>query len=225
MISIKRCICVAALSLGIALAMAPSTAMSGRTANPGQSNAYGASLGDWMKSYWTWFLGASDSGGAKNVTFLPIPAGTPSDDDPTVSVGELDFSLRSGQAFALPVFAFIGETYLEANVPDDDPSFLPPEIFTGARLLVKLDGKVIIDSDRDDLSEFYFDAQYFDQAIPYDQPVEYAPDVHAIGAIWVKGIGFVHPPLATGNHTLELFAYSDDFNFGFSNTWHISVGK
>ena len=69
-----------------------------------------------------------------------------------------------------------------------------------------LDGKVIFDSDDDDLREFFFDAQFFDEPIEYPEPSPHGPDPNADAAIWVKGAGFVHPPLSAGEHTLGLFA-------------------
>jgi hypothetical protein len=178
-----------------------------------------------MKQYWTWALGGGQAGQAKNVVFLPLPQGQPSESDPTVAVGSLDVSLRPGQGFAIPVFVFVGETYAEPAVPDDLPSMLPDEVLTGARILVTLDGKPILDSSVDDVSDFFFDTVYFDEPLLYDEPVEYAPDVHAIGSIWVKGVGLVHQPLSKGAHTLRLSVYSDENHFGFDNTWNITVGK
>ena len=190
---------------------------------PAKSRIRGTSLGDWMQSYWAWALGGEQERSRKRIVFLPIPQGEPSEQDPSLSIGEQDVTLRPGEGFALPVFVYIGETYLEPQVPDDDPLFPPADVFTNARVEVVLDGKTIIDADN--LEDFYFDAQFFDDPIPYDEPTEYAPDVHAIGALWVKGIGFVHGPLSKGEHTLELFVYSDAFGFGFQNTWHITVAK
>ncbi len=195
--------------------------------NP-HSQFRGQGLGNWMKLYWTWFLGGDQAGHVKNTVFLPLPAGEPSEEDPTVFVGKTDFTLRPGEAFVLPMFVWIGETYLEENVPDDNPNDILDEWFTdpdNVTVMIRLDGKLIIDSAEDDLNDFFFDAQFFDETIFYDEPIEYAPDVHAIGAKWVKGIGFVHHPLSKGKHTLELFVYSHVFGFGFDNTWHITVRK
>jgi len=209
--------------LGLMLVLSPARSAG---PNPGQSSAYGKPLAEWMKIYWTWFLGGPQAGAVKNVTFLPVPAGVPSDIDPTVAVGELDVSLANGQALALPMFTFYGESYLpETGLADDDSSFPPADVFTSAEVLIKLDGKIILDSSKDDLSPFYFDPQYFHKPIVYAEPSSYGSDA----AIWVKGIGFVHPPLSTGKHRLELFVYNHtDFGFGlfgYANTWNISVGK
>jgi hypothetical protein len=209
---------IACLFVGVlTLSMAPADE------NPGGSKAYGKPLGEWMKLYWTWFIGGDQEGQVKKVVFLPLPAGTDEDGD-GIAVGELDVTLQVGQKFVLPMFVYVGETYVE-DVPADDPSFPPDEVFTGATVVIKLDGKVIIDSEDDDLSEFFFDAQFFDEPIEYPEPSPRGPDLTADAAIWVKGIGFVHPPLSPGEHTLELFVYSPDFGFGFQNTWNIEVVK
>jgi len=203
------------LTLGVCL-LALSVARAGVL--PGDSSAYGKTLGGWMKLSWSWQLGGSKAGTVKNVSFLPIPAGEPSDEDPNIFVGEADVTLRSGNAFALPMFVWTGETY-NNGTPDDDPAFPPESAFTGADVLVKLDGKAILSSLTDDMSEFYFGIQYFDSTIEYPEATSYG----SIGANWVKGLGFVHTPLSPGRHTLELFVYSPDFGVGYANTWNITV--
>jgi hypothetical protein len=206
-----------ALAASIALAASVATAK-----NPAKTG--GQTLGEWMTQWWEWKLGTGQPGQVKNVVMLPVPVGAPGE-EPNVFVGEMDVALRPGQKFALPVFVYIGETYAEAGVPDDDPASIPAEVFTGARVLVTLDGKTIVDSTVDDLSDIYFDTQFFDEPIPYDEPVEYAPNVHAVGAVWVKGLGILGGPLSKGTHTLTLFVYSDAIGVGFDNTWNITVGK
>src|SRR3982751_2177737 len=81
----------------------------GAVARGSRVSVRGRELGDLMKQYWPWFLVAKVPGQVKNTVFIPLPAGTPSVEDPTVSVGELDVNLRVGQKFALPVFLFVGE--------------------------------------------------------------------------------------------------------------------
>ncbi len=177
---------------------------------PGQSKAFGKSLGSWMELYWTWFLGGDQPGQVKSVVFLPLP-----------EEGELDVTLGKGEKFVLPMFVYIGETYLpELEIPDDDPAFIPDEFFTDANVLIMLDGEPIIDSEVDDLNEYFFGPEYFDEPIEYAAPTWYGAD----SAIWVKGIGFVHNPLPPGEHTLTLYI-TDNFGFGieFFNTWYITV--
>jgi len=205
--------------LMVCLLAAPLVAIA---ASPGHSKAFGKSLGEWMNLYWTWFLGGDQDGYVKDVIFLPLPAGEPSAEDPSIFVGEMDFTLHTGEKFILPMFAWVGETYtVESQIPDDDPDLVPAEIFTEATVKIKLDGKLIIDSDEDDIGDYFFDTEWFDETIWYGTPTDY----EAAGAIWVKGIGFAQEPLSKGEHTLELFVYSDVFEIGFHNTWNLSVEK
>lgn len=76
-----------------------------------------------------------------------------------------------------------------------------------------------IDSEVDDLADFFFEPQLFEPTIPYDMPTDYG----AVGAIWVKGIGLLHVPLEPGEHTLHLVLLSEDAGVGYDNTWNITV--
>ncbi|RIK40928.1 MAG: hypothetical protein DCC55_13480 [Chloroflexi bacterium] len=186
---------------------------------PPQSHAFGKALEEWQLLYFTWYLGGSQADQVRNVRFLPLPEGEPTGEDPTIIVGELDLTLEVGTAFVLPVLTFIGETYVE-DVADDEP--LPAEIFTGAPVLVSLNGQPLIDSGVENLDKYLFGPVFFDPPILYDEP-QPRGDVNAAAAIFVQGIGFVYPPLPVGEHTLTLFAVFEDFGVGFSNTWHITV--
>jgi hypothetical protein len=59
----------------------------------------------------------------------------------------------------------------------------------------------------------------------YDEHVERGPGLHAVAALWVKGLGFVSSSLSKGLHTFTAVFYSDDFGFGYFDTWNIRVGK
>ena len=92
-----------------------------------------------MAQYWTW-VGWDEPGQAKS---------TVSSRRPRASQRQRPGRLRgggrrvapAGPKFALPVSAYIGETYLEKPaVPDDDPASIPEEFFTTERVLVTLDG-------------------------------------------------------------------------------------
>lgn len=183
---------------------------------------FGKSLEEWQKSYFTWSLGGDQSNPDGNVFFIPLPDGLPEEaDDGTVFfVGHEDVTLIDNEAFMLPVFAFAGETYLQKSKPDDAP--VPAEVFTGADVLVTLDGRPLLDSGEDDLSRYYADAVYFDEPILYDRPQNRGSAGQAIGAIWVQGLGFLHGPLEPGGHTLALYVDSG-LGFGFINTWDIAV--
>jgi hypothetical protein len=210
---------IALALLGAALALVPHAA----GGPPPHAKAFGKSLTEWMKLYWTWALGGDQAGQVGRVLFLPIPEGElqpRDDDDPFIFVGEADVTLQPGTPFVLPVFTWVGETYVQ-DVPDDEP--LPDEIFTNMEVLVTLDGRTLIDSDTDDLGDFLFGPVDFDDVILYDEPQPRGENLDAAGAIWVQGIGFVHHPLSVGRHTLTLDVFSDDFGVGFRNTWTITV--
>lgn len=221
----------ACAALGLALAAAlvvPVTPAAARPVHaPATSSAFGRTLGEWMGLYWTWALGGDQADHEGNVRFLPIPSGelvsgsfTP--DDPGVLVGSLDAALAPGEAFALPVVAWIGETYdPDLGNPDDVP--FDPSVFVGTHAVVTLDGEPIMDSTAGDLEDFYYGPVDFDETIVYDAPTDYG----AVGAIWVQGIGFVHHPLSVGTHELALESeiILEDYNLGvrFENTWTIVV--
>ena len=97
-----------------------------------------------------------------------------------IVVGELDVTLQTVQKFVLPMLAYVGDTYFE-DVPADDPSYPPDEVFTGAIVVIKLDGKVIFDSDDDDLREYFIDAQFLDEPIESPEPSPHGPDPNADG--------------------------------------------
>ena len=179
----------------------------------------GLALAEWMKLYWTWNLGGDQVGFEQDRMFLPLPDSTDRDMD-MVFAGEIDVELAATDGFVLPMFVWYGETYENGEPVDDDKGFPTEESFTGMDIVVTLDGNVIIDSATNDLSQFYWAAIDFDETIIYPVPTDYG----AIGAIWVKGVGFLHAPLAPGEHVLHLEEFNDlDFMIGYSNTWNITV--
>ena len=180
----------------------------GKKPVPPQSHAFGKTLAEWMRLYWTWCLThpAECPTGVEveaeqigRVVLLPMP----------LLDGELDVTLEPGTPFVTPVLVFIGETH--GGEPDDVP--LPPEIFTSATVQVILDGHPLIDSSVDDLEKYYFGPVYFEEPIPLNPESS---------AIWVQGLGFGSPPLAVGEHRLTMDVNIEGV-FGFFNTWHIAV--
>lgn len=180
----------------------------------------GHTLGEWMKMYWQWNISGSATARSGDIVFLPLPNATDPDGD-HIFTGEINTDLAAADGFALPMFVWVGETYMGGMPANDDPALPPATSFTGMRVVVTLDGVNIIDSMHDNLQQYFFAAQNFDATIPYAMPTSYG----AIGAIFVKGIGFLHAPLAVGTHTLHLEEFNSDpmVNTGFSNTWHITV--
>ena len=212
-------------SLTAGMLLLASLASAGVLSNRPES--YGKPFGEWMELYWTWQLGGPQADHVGKVVFLPLPNEALVDANLNIYGGEIDVKLRPGQPFVLPMFTWIGEAYdpvLTHNAPPDNPKDIPAAWFTDPDLItvvIKLDGKVIINSANDDLTDFFFHAQYFDQPIVYPAPTSYGSD----SAIWAKGIGFLHTPLAAGGHKLELFVYADNevFAVGYANTWNITV--
>ena len=218
---------VIAIVLGIALIVPAFSTAAGPS--PPHSKAFGKSLSEWMVLYQTWALGGDQANHVGRVQFLPIPQGEPvmgtgTLDDPLVLAGELDVTLSPGTPFVLPVSVLIGETYIpELGYPDDSP--FDASIFTESDVLVTLDDRSLIDSNVDDLRDFYIGPVDFDPTIFYEEPTNYG----SIGAIFVQGIGFVHPPLSKGSHSLQLLSEIriPEFNYHiiFMNEWTITVAR
>ena len=195
------------------------TALSGVI--PPNSRGFGQSLGDWQRIYWTSTLtGGSDTEG--NVLLMPLPAGEFNPDTGNVE-GELSIAIGPGTAFFLPMFVFIGESYVQP-VPDDDPADFEFLFLDNPDLaaVIRLDGSPVIDSATDDLTAFYAGPEFFDPPITDGYPINRDVDLDAAAAIWVEGLGFGHPPLPPGEHTLHLLL-DTGLGFGFDNTWHITV--
>ncbi len=205
--------------------------------SPPQSNAFGKGLSEWMKLFWNYQFGGGQDQQVGHVTLLDLPEGAPVNEDdtdapedekigtaknPLLLVGHLNIDLDVGSPFALGVLGWVGESYEEPECADDEA--IPAEIFLDAGVRITLDGNSLIDSNVDDLGDYYYDPVDFDSPIAYDEGIDYG-DCTAVAAIWVQGIGFVHPPLSRGDHTLHLISGANFFGFHvvFDNTWHITV--
>jgi hypothetical protein len=197
---------ITGLALAVAMLAAPRMTTEARgQASPPQSKAFGKTLTEWMQLYWTWFYGGGEDH-VGNVKFLPLPdhfgdpvGGSFTYADPGTLVGHVDVTLKPGTPFVLPVLFGTGETFEPAlGYPDD--LALPAEVFTDPSNLITvyIDGKPVMDSTRASVSPFYYGPAPI--SVTYPEPTPYG----AIGAILVQGIGFVHPPLSVGTHTIEL---------------------
>jgi len=191
---------------------------------PGQSKAYGKSLTEWTTLYLEWYLGGYQPDHVGKVQFLPLPngeqeSGTGTPMDPAVYVGELNVTLKPGTPFVLPVAVWYGAKYEDGSV---DP-VLPDAVFTQSDVLVTVDGKTTIDSDRDDLTKYYVPVTEFDPMIPFPAPP-------VVGVVFFQGLGFVPPPLSVGTHTITLSSEiiidpSIGLSVRYENTWYITVKK
>jgi hypothetical protein len=164
-----------------------------------RTNVFGKSLGEWMELYWISRQGGETEDHGKKVVFLPRQPRVQDPDCPSLLVGVGFGTLRTGEKFVMPGPAIYGQSYVTA--PDDDPADAPAAWFTNANMLVKLDGKVVIDSDVDNLNRFYY-FEYFPTDILYEEIEENG----AIGNIWVTGLGALHGPLPKGEHTLTIYS-------------------
>jgi hypothetical protein len=206
------------LSLFIALLAIPASS----AVVPPTSMGFGQSLGEWQLTYWTATLTQGAGTTAGHVLLLPLPQGDFNDSTGNFE-GVLAVELNAGTAFFLPIFVFIGESYVQ-SVPEDDPAdyeglFLDNP---GLSAVITLDGSPLIDSSTDDLADFYAGPVYFDPEITDGYPASRGEDLDAAAAIWVEGLGFAHPPLAPGEHELHLLV-DTGLGFGFDNTWHLTV--
>ena len=212
---------VCAFALVVALAVPAAVTAGGPS--PGHSCVYGKSLSEWMRLYWTWALGGNQPDHEAHVRFLEIPGDAT--DVGGVYYGTLDTSMPPNSPFVLPILVMEGEYY---DDPANDDAPLDPADFLGADVQVSIDGHPFIDSEFDDLSQFYFGSVYFDEPFPYPEQTSYGAD----GIYFVQGIGFVHPPLSRGEHTIDLNVraevpeYGDEngpFVIQFVNHWNITV--
>ena len=179
-------------------------------------------LGDAQRQYWEWVFGASDQQQVGRLFFMPIPVGVPVG-DPVIFTGSEAFAVRPGTTLVLPMLVFYGESYTtDSGIPDDDVNFPGKEFFTDSSVLLTVDGRAIVDSERSKLDCAYFDAVFFTDPIVYDEPTDYGSDA----ALWVKGLGILLPPLHPGTHVIRLqeLTPADPFGvFGYDNTWDVTV--
>ncbi len=99
----------------------------------GNSHAFGKTAAGWIEVYERWAFGElavpiDENGNAvvdRHVVLMPIP-NTPGDGTP----GHIDVTLDAGQAFVLPLWAFLGTDYTDGTPPDPllDVIFFNPPI-------------------------------------------------------------------------------------------------
>jgi hypothetical protein len=203
-------------------------------ANPALSKAYGKSLTEWMMLHSAWYNQGQDPilGTIGHVKLLPLPQQLPTPIPPDLppvgsfSTGNLNITLKPGTPFVLPVISLSGESYVNDVLPPDDLLPYKSSLLT-ADIKVTLDGKTILQSPADN-QKFFYGPAYFPEPIAYNPPQfrftdPVLGDVYAAAISSSMGIGFVHPPLNVGKHTLKLHAVNLDLGFGFANTWNITV--
>jgi hypothetical protein len=158
------------------------------------SMAFGKSLDGWMGAYIRWLEdGADPATRVKNLAFLPIIGDSP-----------FDVEVEPGTALVLPIATWLG-------FPGDDT--LPDEWW----------------GDRDHIfGDVYLDGELI--AVPnedyYVGPTDLVPNAFLFGIIEVdfyQALVVVIPPLAAGEHVIDLHAEFVDFGAAFDNVWNISV--
>ena len=187
---------------------------------PGNTSAFGKSLGEWQELYWRWYYGGttipSDSNGnaaVGNVVLMPIPP-TPGDGTP----GHQDVTMNAGQAWIMPLWGLIGTSYSDGTSPDP---FVDTEIFRTLDLTLEVDGKTVVSSAN---QMNYFSQIAFDPPLPLDFPP-------IVAGIWIQDVGIMHTPMTVGTHTMKLdvkntIPVPPNFGGGFAefhNTWTIEV--
>ena len=190
---------------------------------PPESHAYGRTLAQWNDLYTRWAFGdatlPTDANGnavVNDVVLWPTPLLL------IQSSGHSDVTINSGEAFMMPVYGWLGTSYLDGT-PDD--TYLRLTDFIHNSLTVKIDGVTVINNANklNFFTEFHFRPQ-----IPLPQPDFYPFN----GIIYEQSIGFVHTPLTPGKHKISVDAsiYFPDSNptFGpveWHYTWSVTVRR
>ena len=169
---------------------------------PPNSNAYGKSLGEWMKTYQYALTTGAFNGGqvpyVGNVCLLPVPngvyqSGSWTYSDPGLLVGHQDVTLKPGTPFMLTIATWYGEQYVTGAVDQT----LDTATLLNNHIKIMVDGKTIIDDSNK--AKFLVQPQYFVPYLP-ETPTGYG----SIAVTFTQGFGFVHQPLSKGVHTLSL---------------------
>ena len=217
-----------------AIALSLSNSYKPLPAKPSKAKAFGFSLTQWMMMHQTWYLQGQEpqTGSVGRVKLLPLPQQEPTPIPPGLPVfsfaaGSLDIAINPGTPLVVPVITLNGESYVDNIVPPDEPIDLFKNSLLSADITVTLDGKTILQSPADN-QKFFYGPAFFPEPIAYNPPQfrfsdPVLGDVYAASAIWSQGIGFVHPPLKEGKHSLHILAVNKDLGYGFDNTWHITV--
>lgn len=180
-------------------------------------------LANAMARYWTWYYGGIGPQQIGNLFLVPLPTnGVQISDDPVIYQGDTSFTVRTGKTLVLPMSFFAGESYTDGTF--DDPVDFPTD-YKASDLLLKVDGRVIVDSTRTKLDCVYIDLTYFPQPIVYPEPSSYGSNA----AIWMVGLGILLPPMSPGLHIIDMQVVSPlpfwGINQGYYNTWYVTVVK
>ena len=178
-------------------------------------------LADAMAKYWSWYYSGIGEQEIGPLFLVPLPTnGVQISDDPLIFQGDTSFTVRMGRTLVLPMSFFIGETYVDGTF--DDPVNFPTD-YKASSLLLRVDGRVVVDSTRSKLDCLYVDLTYFPQPIVYPEPTGYGSNA----AIWMTGLGILLPPMSSGEHIIEMQVVSPlpfwGIQLGYYNTWYVTV--
>lgn len=215
-------------AIAVAGCLLLTTAQQASATSKGACQGYSkAILAPAMEGFWRWNLG----GGPQNVGplfMVPLPAGEPVSDDPYITQGSESFSVRVGRILVLPLTFWLGESY-DDGTSDDPADWLFD--FKASRVLLKVDGRVVVDSNRTKLDCLFVPPTYFRKPIAYAEPTDYG----SVAAEWMNGLGILLPPLPPGQHVIdlqvespvpgELLDYFGFSGFGYFNTWYVTVTR
>ena len=127
----------------------------------------------------------------KSVRFLPG----------RFSPGEYEdqFVIGPSTGLVFPAFFAFGELYDDGTF--DDPVELAPIIdliYETTRITTEYDGRVLLTRSPASLSAYQFGPVFLDEPIVYEEPEPRGPDLNAVAAAWMIGIGAVYHPLPPG---------------------------
>src|SRR6266446_2732638 len=191
----------------------------GNSPAPGGSSAFGKTLAQWQDVYWRWTYGGlsvpTDANGNAvvngNVVLMPLP-NAPGDGTP----GHLNVTLNTGQAFVLPLWALLGNSYSDGT--PNDP-LVDVSVLRTLDITLQIDGVTVLGAAN---HMHYYSEFYFAPVITL--PAAFAPFA---GIIWFEGISTVHTPFSPGTHTIKLDAKNTQAAFGsifdYHNTWTVTV--
>jgi len=215
---------LAAAVLAAGLLLASPFASAGSPKGVCQAGGYNkVVLADAMAKYWSWYYGGTGPQTIGNLFLVPLPVGEEISAYPmSIYQGSTSFTVRTGKTLVLPMSFFVGESYADGSF--DDPEEFPTD-YKASSLLLRVDGRVIVDSTRTKLDCVYVDLTYFPQPIVYPEPSSY--DSNA--AIWMTGLGILLPPMSPGLHIIDMQVVSPlpfwDMYLGCYNTWNVTVVK
>ncbi len=194
---------------------------------PPNSNAFGQSLTEWLKTYCAWSYGYGPANGmVGQVMLMPMPSSTqPSGQgtvaDPLVFVGHADITIPSGTPFVLPVVEWLGEAYADGS---RDPAFPADWLGRFYSAEVTIDGRPILTP----LKSYYVGPVNFNPPLMYAEPTSYG----SVGIAFFQGAGFVSAPLSVGVHKMTVRAWFlvpadngiiGETGFVFENSWTLTV--